>query len=231
MPRSVVDRTLTRRDLLEWLGAGAVVALADLVPGLARASDGFAFRPGPADGPVFSQWWERTVDRQDPAALAAGWRLEVDGLVAGPRVLTFRDVLALPRTDQTTDLHCVEGWSVHDIPWNGVRLADLLDLVGPLPGARYVQFSTVRGRYNGSVPLEVAREPRTLLAYGVGGATLPLAHGFPLRVVVPRLLGYKNAKYVYRITLSAEPLDGFWVRNGYDYAAEVPAARLRPGRY
>ncbi len=63
------------------------------------------------------------------------------------------------------------------------------------------------------------------------GHTLPLKHGFPLRIVIPRLLAYKNAKYVERIELTDKPLSGFWVAAGYSYDGEVPEGRLRPGRY
>jgi DMSO/TMAO reductase YedYZ molybdopterin-dependent catalytic subunit len=110
-------------------------------------------------------------------------------------------------------------------------LGHLLDRARPLAGASHATFHTVRDNYNESVPLSVALEPRTLLAYGVGGFTLPLAHGFPLRLVVPRLLGYKNAKYVYRIEVTDRPEEGYWVRAGYPYAGLVPARRLRPGKY
>jgi hypothetical protein len=192
---------------------------------------GFPFRPGPGDDPVFRGWGERTVDRQDLAAILAGWELRVDGLVEAPQTLTFADLLALPRQDQVTDFHCVEGWSIRDVPWNGVHLAQLLARVRPLPTATHVVFHTLGGIYNESLPRGVALEPRTLLAYGVAGSTLPLAHGFPLRVVIPRLLGYKSAKYVHRIELADARLDGFWVRYGYPYDAEVPPGRLREGKY
>lgn len=118
-----------------------------------------------------------------------------------------------------------------DVPWNGVHLSSLLGLVGARPAATHVTFHTVGGQYNESLPLDVALEPRTLLAYGAGGNTLPLEHGFPLRAVIPRLLGYKNAKYVHRIELTDRPVEGFWVQAGYPYDGLVPASRLRPGKY
>jgi DMSO/TMAO reductase YedYZ molybdopterin-dependent catalytic subunit len=74
-------------------------------------------------------------------------------------------------------------------------------------------------------------EPRSILAYGVAGSTLPLDHGFPLRVVVPRLLGYKNAKYVERLELADKPLIGYWVAAGYELDGEVQKNRLRKGHY
>ena len=85
--------------------------------------------------------------------------------------------------------------------------------------------------YNESLPLDIALEPKTMMAYGVNCNTMPLNHGFPLRTVIPRLLGYKNAKYVYRVELTDAPIEGFWVRLGYGYDGEVPPARLREGHY
>jgi DMSO/TMAO reductase YedYZ molybdopterin-dependent catalytic subunit len=192
---------------------------------------GFAFSPGTPSGGVFDGWGERTVDPQTLESILASWQLQVDGLVLTPATYSFADLLCLPRQDQVTDFHCVEGWSIHDVPWNGIRLAWLLDRVGVAPGATHVVFHTLGGTYNESLPLDVAREERTLLAYGIDGSTIPLKHGFPLRIVIPRLLGYKSAKYVHRITLTDAPLEGFWVKAGYPYAGEVPADRLRPGKY
>jgi DMSO/TMAO reductase YedYZ molybdopterin-dependent catalytic subunit len=163
--------------------------------------------------------------------MLANWELEVKGLVKSPKTFSFADVLELPRTDQVTDFHCVEGWSVYDVPWNGIQLSELLAQAGPLPAATHVNFRTVGEKYNESLPLSVALESKTLLAYGVGGSTIPFAHGFPLRVVIPRLLGYKNAKYIHRIELAETPLHGYWIKAGYPYAGEVPQQRLRDGKY
>jgi len=227
---------ITRRTVLEWLGAGVTLSLG---PGLLRAleataagveTDGTEFQPGAGKGAPFDAWPVRTVDPQDLAAILAGWRLRVDGLVEHPFTLSFRELLA-SRIERTADLHCVEGWSVLDIPWSGVLLSDLLDRAQPLSTATHANFHTLGAKYNESLPLAVAREPGTLLAFGAAGETLPLAHGFPLRLVVPRLLGYKNAKFVQRVELSDRPIHGFWVQNGYAYTGEVPLDRLRPGRY
>jgi DMSO/TMAO reductase YedYZ molybdopterin-dependent catalytic subunit len=197
------------------------------------AADGgvFPFEPGSGAADVFRGWGERTVDPQDPRSILDAWRLTVDGLVENPMTFTFEELIALARQDQVTDFHCVEGWSVYDVPWNGVHLSTIFGLVRPQAAATHVAFHTIDERYNESLPLDVALEPRTMMGYGVGGSTLPLAHGFPLRVVAPRLLGYKNAKYVQRIELTDRELLGYWVRAGYPYAGEVPAGRLRPGKY
>ncbi len=191
----------------------------------------FEFSPPEKEPGIYDDWNVRTVDPQQLDELLAGWVLTVDGLVDSPRSFTFQELIALAREDRVMDFHCVEGWSVLDVPWNGVHLQTLLDLVGRQAGATHVTFHTSGSVYNESLPIDIALEPNTLLAYGVCGATLPLDHGFPLRLVVPRLLGYKSAKYIHRIELTDQPIEGFWVQRGYSYEAEVPEGRLREGRY
>jgi DMSO/TMAO reductase YedYZ molybdopterin-dependent catalytic subunit len=236
--------SITRRSIVEWLGKGAVIALGAPILKACGAQDSsnplpdagigdysFPFQPGSDGSAIFSKWIENTVDEHDLAGILASWTLTVDGLVATPRSYRFGELTALPRRDQLTDFTCVEGWTVYDVPWNGVPLGALIAAVAPSPRAQYVTFHTIADQYNESVPLAVAREPNSLMAYGVGGATLPTSHGFPLRVVIPRLLGYKNAKYVYRIELTDQRVDGYWEKFGYSYDAEVPRDHLRPGHY
>ena len=219
-------------DLLD-AGSTAGADASAIEPGLDAGGlpASFPFAPGPGTAAIFANWGERTVDPQDLTSILAAWTLTVDGLVATPKVYNFLDLVRLSRQDQTTDFHCVEGWSIYDVPWNGVLLSALLDAAQPTAKATYVAFHTLRDAYNESLPIAIAREQKTLLAYGIAGSTMPLPHGFPLRVVIPRLLGYKNAKYVYRIELTDRELDGYWVQAGYSYAGEVPANRLRPGHY
>ena len=107
----------------------------------------------------------------------------------------------------------------------------MLDLAATDAAATHVTFHSIGGQYSESLPIDVAREPRTLLGYGVDGSTLPIEHGFPLRLVVPRLLGYKNAKYLERIEVTDHAVTGYWESYGYSYEGEVPAERLRPGKY
>jgi len=252
-PPIIAQSTVERRTVLGWLGNATVLALGGDVlsaclgtstansgrpdaagedgPGEGADAQGFDFQPGPGTDPIFTDWYENTVDSQNLVDILASWTLTVDGMTSNPLSLGFADLIALARQDQVTDFHCVEGWSVDDVPWNGVSLASMLDLAGADPSATYVNFYSVGGEYSESLPIGVAREPRTLLGYGVGGSTLPLAHGFPVRLVVPRLYGYKNAKYLSRIEITDHAITGYWEQYGYSYDGEVPAALLRPGKY
>jgi DMSO/TMAO reductase YedYZ molybdopterin-dependent catalytic subunit len=146
-------------------------------------------------------------------------------------VFSFADILQLERVDQITDFHCVEGWSVLDVPWSGVRLSTLLDQARPLQIATHVTFHCFGDVYEESLPVAEALEPKTLLAYGINCSTLPLQHGFPLRLVIPRKWGYKNAKYVHRIELADEPVFGLWEHLGGTYEADVRPEKLREGKY
>jgi len=259
----------TRRTFLQWIGAGAVLSLAQAAAcagpphlrgrpapdggkdgGGADARDGgsdatdagpdggdasvasYPFTPGPTAGStLFSRWPERTVDVQDLESVLQNWRLTVDGMVETPRVFRFDELVDLAQVNFVMDFHCVEGWSVLDVPWTGLHLSTLWQLVRPRPEATHVTFHTLGGTYNESVPLPITTEPHTLLAYGIAGSTIPLKHGFPLRLVVPRLMAYKSPKYVERIELTDAPLSGFWVKRGYPYDAPVPESRLREGKY
>jgi DMSO/TMAO reductase YedYZ molybdopterin-dependent catalytic subunit len=213
-------------------GDGGPAIDAALGPGCdGGAPQGFPFQPAVNEGGLFDTWPVRTVDSQTIEDILATWKLSIEGMVKTPRVLTFFDLLCLLRQDQITDFHCVEGWSIRDVPWNGVHLSTLLALAEPLATATHVTFHTIDERYNESLPIPVALEPKTLLAYGVAGSTLPLQRGFPVRTVVPRLFGYKSAKYVERIELTDHPIEGYWVAAGYGYDAEVQPERLRPGKY
>jgi len=195
------------------------------------AAVSFPFAPSQADGSLYDNWFINTVDPQDITAILGSWTLSVDGLVNHPITMTFQDLLQLPRHNQVTDFHCVEGWSVFDVPWNGLHIDSLIGLVEPTSAATHLTFQCFGNIYQESLPLSLAQEPHTMLAYGIDGNTLPQTHGFPLRLVVPRLLGYKSAKWVQRITFTDAAAQGYWEQFGYSYDAEVPPARLRDGKY
>lgn len=198
---------------------------------LCQGAQTFPFAPGTVDGRLDSEWPVRSFVTPELDSVLAEWRLTVDGLVEAPQVFSFTDLVCLERQDQLTDLHCVEGWSVEDIPWNGLHLSQLFERCRPKASARYVTFHMFEGDYVESLPLDVALERRSMLGYGVGERTLPLDHGFPLRMVIPRLLGYKNIKYIDRIELDDQIVSGVWEQLGLPYLGEVPPERLRPGSY
>jgi DMSO/TMAO reductase YedYZ molybdopterin-dependent catalytic subunit len=158
-----------------------------------------------------------TMPRFDPST----WRLTIDGLVERPVTLDYRQLRRLPRAEQVSDFHCVTGWSVDHVRWAGVRFRDLLATAGPTPAARAVTFTSAEQPYVDSLSLDQAELADAMLAYEMDGKPLPREHGAPVRVVIPEMYGYKNVKWVERITLvsSAEP--GYWEQRGYDADAWV----------
>ena len=210
---------LSRRRFL-LLGGGALAALIAVL-GLDRGGARRRAGSGPAglldDFPVLN------VENGPPPVAATDWVLAVDGLVEAPLHLERDAWLALPRTQETRDFHCVEGWSVGHVGWEGVRVADLLTRARPQAGAQFVTFHAYGGTYADSLTLAEASAPETLLADMLDSAPLPDAHGGPLRLVIPSQLGYKNVKWVVRLELTATRAQGYWERNG-DYPAEAPVA-------
>ena len=134
------------------------------------------------------------------AGAFADWRLTIDGLVARPGSLSLAELKAFPSRSQITHQACEEGWSFI-AEWTGVPLSHVLEHVGIQPEARYVFFFTFDGWWD-SIDMDDARHPQTLLAYAMNGPEMPLDHGAPLRLKVPRQLGYKSLKYLSKITVT-----------------------------
>jgi DMSO/TMAO reductase YedYZ molybdopterin-dependent catalytic subunit len=129
------------------------------------------------------------------------WRLAVEGLVARPASLSLDELKKFPVRRQTTEIACEEGWS-YIAEWAGTPLIDVLHAVGTLPQARYVVYFSIDKNWWESIDMADALHPQTLLAYAMNGGDLPVAFGGPLRVRVPRQLGYKSVKYVTRLTVT-----------------------------
>ena len=135
----------------------------------------------------------------------ADWRLTVDGMVTRPLTLSLADLKSFPARSHITHQACEEGWSFI-AESTGVQLSHVLNLAGVLPQAKYIMFFSIPekgaplGKKWGSLDMEDAWHPQTLLAYGMNGQDLPLDHGAPLRVRVTRQLGFKSLKYLTRIT-------------------------------
>jgi DMSO/TMAO reductase YedYZ molybdopterin-dependent catalytic subunit len=132
----------------------------------------------------------------------AHWRLRVEGLVATPRTFSLEELKALPSRTQITKHTCEEGWSAI-AEWTGVPLRTVLEAAGILPSARFVNFFAYDNVAEGIDMLD-ALHPQTILAYGMNGRDLLLAHGSPLRLRVETQLGYKSLKFLERIVVKDE---------------------------
>jgi DMSO/TMAO reductase YedYZ molybdopterin-dependent catalytic subunit len=131
----------------------------------------------------------------------SNWRLAVDGMVAHPTSFSLPDLKAFPMRSQITEVACEEGWS-YIAEWIGTPLVEVLHAVGTLPQARYVVYFTTDSDWWESIDMADALHPQTLLTWGMNDGDLPVAFGGPLRMRVPRQLGYKSLKYVTRLTVT-----------------------------
>ncbi|MEP7366002.1 MAG: molybdopterin-dependent oxidoreductase [Acidobacteriota bacterium] len=129
------------------------------------------------------------------------WRLGVDGMVAHPGSFSVAELKSLPSRSQITHLACEEGWSFI-AEWTGVPLAWVLDAVGIRRDAKFVVYFSQEEGWWDSVDMADALHPQTLVTYGMNGGELPVGHGGPLRLRVPRQLGYKSVKYISRLTVT-----------------------------
>ncbi len=152
-----------------------------------------------------------------PAIDPAQFRVAIDGNVNHPMQLSLTDLQKLPLTSMVIRHVCVEGWAAI-VQWGGVRLRDLVALVQPKAGVRYVYFKSADGYYE-SWDLASAMHPQTLMVYQRNGKPLEPDNGAPLRLASPVKLGYKQSKWVTQITFLNDlmPMKGYWEDQGYEW--------------
>jgi len=197
-----------------------------------RTVENDTFRFNPETGLVHSTE-KKTEER---------YYLVIDGLVEKPLRLTYAELKSLPQIQQSSDFHCVEGWSVKDVRWGGFRFKEVMNKIKAKPEAKYVVFHSLGktgspasgvDHYIESFSVEELLEPKKecLLALSLDGKPLPHDHGAPLRVVSPYDLAYKSSKFVTRIEFTTKREPGWWTAANPAYPSEapVPKDRLRKG--
>ncbi len=137
----------------------------------------------------------------------ANWRLSVDGMVARPASLSLSDLRSFPVRSQITEVVCEEGWS-YVAEWIGTPLHEVMNACGTLPQAKYVVYYSIEPDWWESIDMADALHPQTLLTWGMNDGDLPAGFGGPLRLRVPRQLGYKSVKFITRLTFT-DSLKGF----------------------
>ncbi len=137
----------------------------------------------------------------------AEWRLAVDGIVGRKGAFSIAELRSFPARSQITHLACEEGWS-YIAEWKGVPLSHVLGVAGARLRARYVVYRSIQPDWWESIDIDEAMHPQTLVAYGMNGGELPVGFGGPLRLRVPRQLGYKSVKYLTSLTVT-DSLKGF----------------------
>jgi hypothetical protein len=157
-----------------------------------------------------------------PQVSTSDWRLRVHGQVEHPFEITFDELLRLPMIEALVTLTCVSnevgGDLIGNQKWLGHPLRDLLARAVPRPDADMV-LSTSADGWTAGTPLDVLTDQgrNALLAVGMGGAPLPVEHGFPVRMVVPGLYGYVSAtKWVVDLEVTRfDAAEGYWTPRGW----------------
>ena len=129
------------------------------------------------------------------------WRLAIEGLVAQPAALSLDDIRRFPTRRQITEVVCEEGWS-YIAEWIGAPLVDIVRAAGIMPQARYIAYFSIDTNWWDSIDMSDALHPQTLVAYAMNGGDLPVQFGGPLRLRVPRQLGYKSVKFINRLVVT-----------------------------
>jgi sulfite oxidase len=178
-----------------------------------------------------------------PAVDLSSYRLTIDGLVENPTVLTLEDLKQqFESVELTVTLQCAGNrrdelmeiapipnelpWSagaISNARWGGVRLSDVLKKVGVQPQAQHVAFTGLDqvsrlGKmfgFGGSIPLEKALKPESMLVYAMNGEPLSPEHGLPLRTLIPGYIGARSVKWLSHITLQTTPSDNYFQARAY----------------
>lgn len=217
-----------------------IAALGPVAPllGLLGSSRRFPTRTIELDTFSFDASTGLVTNKRDRSTEPYG--LKIDGLVENPVTLTYSELRSMPQSLQTNDFHCVEGWTVPEVSWGGVKLSDLFNLAKPREEAQFAIFHSLgetgaapqgQSWYIESLKISDLLDPgqQFLLALDLDGNPLSHDRGAPARLVTPYLLAYKSIKFVTRIELSSKPQDGWWTLANpiYDWKAKVSAGRLR----
>ena len=149
---------------------------------------------------------------------AAAWRLQIVGTAnqTSEIFLTLDDIKSLPRVEMTTELKCIEGWSVI-CHWAGARFSDFAAKYAPPANTQYVSLVTPDGGYYVGWDMPSIMHPQTLLAYEMNGAPLTQIHGAPLRLATATKYGIKQIKRIGRIEFTNERPADYWAERGYDW--------------
>jgi methionine sulfoxide reductase catalytic subunit len=240
---------LNRRQFLGMVGSmGAITATGALTQAVLGAVQPVGAQQAEAvtdeeKVTSYNNYYEFGTDKEDPKANAQKfrtqpWTVKVEGMCRKPGNIPLDDFLAPSRVeDRTYRFRCVEAWSAV-IPWRGIPLADVIRRADPLPGARFVELTTlydpgqmpgqrsatISWPYVEGLRLDEALHPLALLATGMYGKTLPNQNGAPLRLVVPWKYGFKNVKAIVKIKFTDSQPTSTWMRaasNEYGFYANV----------
>jgi len=147
------------------------------------------------------------------------WRLKIYGQVEHSLVLDLNQLKSLDRVSITCDVHCVTGWTLLHARWSGIRLGSLMTHAKVKKDARFVIFEAPEG-YTSNIPFKEALKENVILADSFNGNSLSLAHGAPIRALVPDLYFWKSVKWLHGIKFTVEDEPGYYENVGYSNTAD-----------
>jgi DMSO/TMAO reductase YedYZ molybdopterin-dependent catalytic subunit len=142
------------------------------------------------------------------------WKLKIFGSVEKVIELDYKQFTSIPFSQLVADIHCVTGWSKLDTKWEGVSSLEIKKLVRILPEAKFVIIHT-EGGFTTNLLINEFFDIDVILAVKYNNEDISPEHGYPLRLVVPKLYFWKSAKWVNGIEFSEIDKPGFWEQNGY----------------
>jgi DMSO/TMAO reductase YedYZ molybdopterin-dependent catalytic subunit len=145
------------------------------------------------------------------------YKIDFFGEVENPISLSYKELFKFPQVELIADFHCVTHWSVKEIHWEGVQVKEILKIVKPK--ASYVLIHSKEG-YTTNTLTDYLFEEDVIIAYKMNGDILPKRHGFPLRLVIPKLYAWKSAKYLSGFEFLKENKPGYWEERGYHIHAD-----------
>ena len=249
-------RNHSRRQFFRLAGLGAIVAvatgaIAKWIPSAAqveasraavnvpKATDAQAADAGTLDNvPGITsyvtpngQFYRIDTAFTFPGTTAENWTLKIHGAVDNPIEISYADLIKRPMVERMITLTCVSnevgGELAGNATWQGVRIADLLAEAKPRAEADCVLSTSAQDGFTVTTPITALTDGRdALLAVKMNGEPLPVAHGFPVRMVVPGLYGYVSAtKWVVDMEITSfDEVSSFWTDRGWSAQAPIKTA-------
>ncbi|MDQ3525635.1 MAG: molybdopterin-dependent oxidoreductase, partial [Chloroflexota bacterium] len=219
-----MSRPLSRRGILSAaVGAALVYPLYELMKGFYNdATFFYDGRPYSGEGiqPITptGQFYSVTKNVIDPDVDRDLWQLEIRGAIDNDITMSFDDLQDYEQIDQEATLMCISNrigaGLFSNANWRGIRLRDVLESAGVQDDAYEIKL-TGADAFVDTFGMDYALDENTLLVYEINGEPLPRIHGYPVRVVVPGLYGEKNVKWVTRIDVVTEDVQGFYEQQGW----------------
>ncbi|MCW2926578.1 MAG: molybdopterin-dependent oxidoreductase [Thermoleophilia bacterium] len=214
---SAWERPIGRRAFLATVasGIGALFVLSrfgDVTRAVSRVTE--SVKPG-------GGWRIYAVESPMPVFEPDDFTLKITGEVENPVELSWDEVQSWASNRLTSDFHCVTGWSVMDVKWQGILPSEIIERVKPKPSAKFVSMLSLERSYMDQVTMEQFTVEGNVLAHTMDGLPLTREHGSPLRMVLPEMYGYKGVKWVRELRFDSEMMPGYWEQRGYDVDAYV----------